>query len=692
MSQMMDMLGGLMSTEQANLQVKPRCKAMSNSSYLGQLQRGQNWMRIREQIPFTLFCGRSMAIWPCHLVMVTGVRTLIQLCADERGMVLKSMPVLSPSRVQNMSLLRKLPKLAREVWQSSPVLTILIVPLRMLGAPLPVALLAVAGAILDSINRVQRYGGSLHKLWLLLALEAGLVVANDLISRCSSHCDTLISDRFSLHLNLRLMQHCADLDLENFESPAFQDRLERARTQASSQVALLRTLLQIGQQTVGVVGMIASAFVLAPGLIAIQLIGVFPVVFAESYFAKYRYTLNRSRTAVRRLMEYLLILGTSSAVAKELKLFRLGGHIREQYRSIGEKYNREDAELSGKQMYIGVALMGLGTAVYYAAYGVLLYRAAHGGLSIGRLVFLSGILQRTKSQLSGLFSGISRTLDQLMYLGDVFELFGETSRIQRPRDPKVFPVSIQSGIEFRHVSFAYAGSSKWALRDVSFRIAPGERIALVGENGAGKTTVIKLLTRLYDPTEGQILIDGTDLREFAPEDLRGAVTAVFQDFVHYDLSVKDNIGFGNIDRLSDLDSIARAAKEARAASVIENLPRRYDQILGKRFDEGMELSGGQWQKLALARAYMRDAAVVVLDEPTAAIDARAEAALFHDFAEMMTGKIALLISHRFSTVRIADRILVLEGGMIREQGSHEELLAADGEYAQLFELQAAGYR
>ncbi len=551
-----------------------------------------------------------------------------------------------------MSLLRRLPTLFREVWESSPVLTILIVPVRLLGAALPVTQLAVAALILDGINHVQRAGGGLHSLWMLLIFEAALVVTNDLISRWCSHCDTLISDRFSLRLNVRLIEHCSILDLENFESPQFQDRLERSRTQASSQVALLRTLLQIGQQAVGVVGMIASAFILAPGLIAVQLIGVLPVVFAESYFAGHRYQLNRGRTSVRRFMDYLLFLGTSSAAAKEMKLFQLADHIREQYRSTGENYNREDAELSRRQMYLGVALMGLGTAVYYGAYGVLIYRAAYAGLSIGRLVFLAALLQRTKSQLGGIFLGFSRTLDQLMYLGDVFELFSERPRIEAPKEPKVFPRQIRDGIEFRNVSFAYSGSVGWALRDISFRIEAGERIALVGENGAGKTTLIKLLTRLYDPTEGQILIDGMDLREFSPADVRSAVTAVFQDFVRYDLSARQNIGFGDIGRLNDLDGIAHAAQAAHAADLIRRFPKAYEQILGKRFEEGIELSGGEWQKLALARAYMRDTAVVILDEPTAAIDARAEAALFRDFADMMTKKTALLISHRFSTVRI----------------------------------------
>jgi ATP-binding cassette subfamily B protein len=595
-------------------------------------------------------------------------------------------------RAQHLSLLRRIPELSREVWKSSPVACILTLACRLVSAVFPVALLAVGGLLLDAINQMQRYGGSSRRIWILLGLEAALAILSDSLSRFASHCDLLLSDRFTLRLNLRLIRHCDELDLETFENPQFQDRLERARSQASSQIALLRSLLQIGQQTIGVVGMIAGAFVLAPGLIAIQLIGVLPIVIAESYFAKGRYQLNRDRTSIRRLMEYLLFLATNSGGAKEVKLFRLGPYLQDQYGRLGDAYNREDETLSAKQNLTASILMLISTMVYYAAYCVLIYRTAHGALTIGKLFFLGGALQRTKGQLSGLFMGFSRSLDQLMYISDVFEFFDEKPRIVAPQRVRKLPCPILRGIEFRHVCFAYAGASELVLRNVSFRIKPGERIALVGENGAGKTTIIKLLTRLYDPTGGQILIDGVDLREFDPNELRSIITAVFQDFTKYDLSAADNIGFGDIPSLQDCARIAFAAEESRARPIIDRLPRRYEQVLGRRFENGVDLSGGEWQRMALARACMRSAEIVILDEPTSALDARAESRLFQDFSEMVAGKMAVLISHRFSTVRIADRILVLDKGMIQEQGSHEELIAAGGEYAQLFELQAAGYR
>jgi ATP-binding cassette subfamily B protein len=438
--------------------------------------------------------------------------------------------------------------------------------------------------------------------------------------------------------------------------------------------------------------MVAGAFLVAPSLIALQIVGVVPIVLAESYFAKRRYSLSRERTSTRRMLDYLLLLGTSSATVKEIKLFGLHKLLKDRYAAKSETYLSEDAALSATQNKIGALLVVGSTAVYYGAYCVLIFRTASGLLTIGRLIFLAGILQRSKAQLAGLFSGFTRTSDQLMYLNDIFEFFDQQPRMKTSSHVLPVPSPMKKGIEFRNVSFAYNGSQESALVNVSFRMAPGERIALVGENGAGKTTIIKLLTRLYDPSKGQILLDGIDLREFNPEELRRNITAVFQDFVRYDLAVAENIGFGDTAALRDQDRIIDAAQRALARDFVESLPAKYAQVVGRRFEEGLDLSGGQWQKLALARTCMREAQVVILDEPTAAIDARAEYQLFKNFHDMVLGKTALLISHRFSTVRIADRILVLEKGRLREQGSHDELVHAGGVYAQLFEMQASGYR
>ncbi len=591
-----------------------------------------------------------------------------------------------------LRVVRRVGQLAREVWATGRPLCLVTLICRLIASVLPVALLGITGLLVDAINHTQKTGQGLRRVWLLLLAEVAVVLFTDLQQRFGSHCDLVLNNRFTLRMNLRLISNCNQLDLEFFENSQFQDRLERARTQASSQVALLQTLLQIGQQAIGLVAMIASAFFVAPFLVAVQLVGVVPIVFAEGYFARRRYHLHRERTAIRRMLEYLLLLGTSAVSAKEIKLFDVGRLIWDRYAKLSGKYNDQDAQLSARQSVIGSLLVACGSAIYYASYGVLIYRTAHGLLSLGRLVFLAGVLKSSKDQLSSLFWGFSRTSDQLMYLNDVFEFFDEKPAVRSGGAYVPVPSPIRRGVEFRDVSFSYGGSSELALSNVSFRIEPGERVALVGENGAGKTTVIKLLTRLYDPTAGQILIDGIDLREFDPGELRRAITAIFQDFVRYDFSAEENIAFGDLGALGNRRRVAMAAEQAQAAGLIEQLPKGYDQILGKRFEAGVDLSGGQWQKVALARACIRDAQVVILDEPTSAIDPRAEAMLFSNFTEMVNGKMAVVISHRFSTVRIADRILVLEKGRIREQGSHAELVRAGGEYAELFELQAAGYR
>ena len=588
--------------------------------------------------------------------------------------------------------MRRVPEIAKEMWMASPLSCATVIAVRILTAIFPVAILGVGGALIDALNHIQRNGGTLSRIWMLVAAEGVLVASTDSLSRLGAYCDLSLTNRFSLEMNLRLIRHCNMLDLETIESAQFQDRLERAKVQISSQVGLLRTLLQISQQIIAVTGLIGSAFLLAPGLIGVQLLGVLPVVFSETKFAAGRYHLNRGRTANRRLLDYLIILATTPQNAKEVRLFGLGAWLVESYKDVGGTYNREDQLLAAKQSATANALVILGALVYYAAYSILIFRTAGGLLTLGKLFFLAGLLERTRYQLSALFMGFSRSLDDLMNVRDVFEVFDQQPDVSAPLSRQELPRRIVRGVEFRNVSFCYAGSSVPVLQDVSFHIAPGERIALVGQNGAGKSTLIKLLTRLHDPTTGGIFLDGINIREFDPDSFRHQITAVFQDFARYDLSVTDNIGFGDLATKQDASRIARAALDAGALHIVQRLPKQYRQILGKRFENGVDLSGGEWQRLALARAAMRDAQVFILDEPSSSMDARAEAALFHDFGEMVAGRIAVLISHRFSTVRMADRILVLENGRIREEGSHEQLLASGGEYAQLFELQAAGYR
>jgi ATP-binding cassette subfamily B protein len=391
-------------------------------------------------------------------------------------------------------------------------------------------------------------------------------------------------------------------------------------------------------------------------------------------------------------MEYLLLLGTATASVKEIKAFCLGEHLVEEYGSIGARFIHQDARLSRTRNIVGGILTTLGSLAYYGGYGYLVWKAGHRWITIGTLIFLSSAFQRTKGQMQGLFSTLSRTLTQAMYLNDVFEFFEMRPRIENHQGKRSVPSSIQRGFEFRNVTFSYAGSSVPALQNVSFTIEPGETLALVGENGAGKTTLVKLLSRLYEPTGGAIYLDGVDLREYDLDSLRLAISMVFQDFVHFEMTAGINIGFGDVASREDEIRLRNAARKGLALPVIDRLPNRFQQVVGKRFEGGVELSGGEWQKLALSRACMRDAQLLVLDEPAAALDPRAEYALFQHFSRLTEGKMAVLISHRFSTVRMADRILVLERGRLREQGTHADLLAKGGEYAILFGMQAAGYQ
>ena len=515
---------------------------------------------------------------------------------------------------------------------------------------------------------------------------------SDLLGRASTLVSDLLAQRYSDRASIVLMRHAATLDLEQFESSDQQDRLDRARRQVTGRSSILQLIFGQAQDAVTVLVLAAGFTAYAPWLLLLLALALVPAAMGELHFNRQGYRIAFQRTPERRQIDYLRYLGSSVETAKEVKLFGLDGFLVDRFEGLSETMYDENRRLAVRRSLWGSAFAALSTLSYYAGYAVILWRTVSGTITIGDLGFLAGSLLRLRTLLEGLLLGLSQLAAQAAYLDDLFSFFDIVPVVRSPDRPVPFPMPIRFGIAFEDVGFCYPDAEGWAVRHLDLTIAAGEVVALVGENGAGKTTIVKLLSRLYDPTEGRILIDGIDLRAFDLDELRGRVALILQDFVRYSFSAAENIGVGAIARAEERPAVVDAAQRALADQVIEKLPMRYDQPLGRRFKDGIELSGGEWQKVAIARAYMRDGAVLVLDEPTAALDARAEYEVFRRFRDLSLGRTCLLISHRFSTVRMADRIVVLEHGRVQEAGTHAELLAAGGRYAGLFELQAAGYR
>ncbi len=584
--------------------------------------------------------------------------------------------------------LANVPPLLRMVWETSPLLTTGTLSLRLIAAGIPVAQLWVAKLIIDQIVR-PRAGAS---VWTLLAIEVALAVLSDVLGRMTSLCDSLLGDRFTNHVSLRLMQHATRLDLVSFEDPVFYDKMERARRQTTARLGMLGVMATMCQQVITLASLSGAVILFSPWLFVLLVLTVLPAFLGETRFTMLAYSMLFRWTPERRELDYLRMLGASVQSAKEVKIFGLGDWLVERSRVLFERFYEENKGLAVKRAVSGTLLNLLPTAGYYTAYGIIIARTIAGALTLGSLTFLAGAFSRSRGLIESLFASLNNIADQALYIKDLFDFFEVQPEIQSRPDSIPAPRPILSGYEFRDVSFSYLGSEKMVLSGVSFRLDAGEKIALIGENGAGKTTLVKLMARLYDPVAGQILLDGVDLRDYCVEDLRKEIGVIFQDYMRYDMLAKENIGLGRIDELANDPRIAMAAQKSLADGVIAGLPHGFDQMLGRRFENGVDLSAGQWQKIALARAYMRDAQVLILDEPTASLDARAEYEVFLRFADLTRGKMAVLISHRFSTVRMANRILVLEDGKIREQGSHAQLVALGGRYAELFELQAAGYR
>ena len=609
----------------------------------------------------------------------------------------------SPSLRQRMGALRNLPPFLREIWATSRALTCVSLGLRLIRALLPVTTLYVGKLIIDEAIRIAgtdlpaglvaawRDGHLDPILWLLL-LELGLAVLSDVLGRIIAYADALLSERYTNATSIRLMEHAAKLDLEDFEDPDLQDKLDRARRQTMGRMNLLSMLFGQAQDMVTVISFAIGLMVYAPWLILLLAVALIPAFVGESHFNALNYSLNFQWTAERRQLEYIRQMGASLETAKEVKIFNLNRFFIERFRTMSAKFYEANRALARRRAFWGSLLAALGTLGYYVAYGYIAWRTVSGDFTIGDLTFLAGSFRRLRQMLESLLSGLSQVAGQALYLDDLYSFFEIEPEIASKPDAIAVPKPIARGFTFEDVGFRYPDADNWALRGLSFELRAGEVLALVGENGAGKTTLVKLLARLYEPDEGRILLDGRDLRDYDLDDLRANIGVIFQDFVRYHLSAAENIGVGNINELGNRERIEWAAQRAMADGLIESLPLGYGQMIGRRFKTGVDLSGGQWQKIAIARAYMRDAQVMILDEPTAALDARSEFEVFQRFKDLSDDRTAVLISHRFSSVRMADRILVLAGGRVEASGTHEQLMAQGGRYAELFELQAAGYR
>ncbi len=487
------------------------------------------------------------------------------------------------------------------------------------------------------------------------------------------------------------MEHASQLDLASYEDPVFYDQLERARVQATDRIAMIQAIGSVVQQVIAAASLSAGVLWFSPWLLALLVVAVVPAFLGESHFAFLGYAQNLKQTPVRRQLDYLRTLGASKETAKELKLFDLSPFLTREYTRLANQIYEENVSLARRRLWAGGVLSLLSTAAYYGAYSYVIYKTVTGALTWGSLQFLAGAIAGASSNIQSIFSTFSSIADQSLFLTDLVEFLRVGPKIASKPDAIPAPRPIRSGFVFDRVGFVYPGRPRRVLDGLDLRIEPGERIALIGENGQGKTTIVKLLTRLYDPTEGRILLDGVDLRDYRVEDLHREIGVIFQDFVRYEMTARDNIAAGRIET-ADEEAIRQAARKSLVDEVIDRLPGGYEQLLGRRFEGGVDLSGGEWQKMALARAYLRDAQILILDEPTASLDARSEYEIFQRFAELTDGRMALLISHRFSTVRMSDRIVVLENGRIAEQGSHRQLMVLGGRYSGMFELQASSYR
>ncbi len=583
------------------------------------------------------------------------------------------------------------------VWEAHPGSAVAMAACTVVGALLPAAQAWIGKLIVDGVvtainGRVGAQAGLQAILPLLLA-EFGLVLLSTGIGQGRSLAEHVLHARLNLAINTRIIRKALELDLTHFENAEYYDKLQNARREADWRgLQIVNGGFYLVQNVLTLLSFGVLLLRFSPLLALILFLATIPAFIAQSRFADLTFRVITWRAPESRQLSYLEHLLTDYSAVKEVKLFELGEPLLGRYAGLFWKFLREDQAIAQRRSLASVSWGLLATLSYYASYAWIVWRAVASAITLGDMTLYLGIFRNSQSTFESIFFGLSELYENGLFMSNLFSFLELRPAMVVPESPRPVPSPIRQGVEFRQVSFRYEGSETWALHGVDLRLRPGEKVALVGPNGAGKTTLIKLLTRLYDPTEGQILLDGIDLREYEIADLRSKIGVIFQDFVRYHLTAAENVGFGQIEALQDRARVESAARKSEAHHVIAGLPQGYETVLGRWFSGGRDLSGGEWQKIALGRAFMRECEILVLDEPTAALDAENELKVFQQFRELIEDRMAVLISHRFSTVRMADRIYVIEDGQITEQGTHAELLERQGTYARLFTLQAASYR
>jgi ATP-binding cassette subfamily B protein len=588
------------------------------------------------------------------------------------------------------------PAALRLVWQSNPWATTGLGFLTVVGALLPASQAWVGKLIVDGVvASIQRAADpeQIKTVFVYLVLELGLFLLNTVINHARRFLQQVIQLQLANRIRGEIIRKALTLDLAYFEHPEFYDRLQNARRESGYKpVDLINETFLIVQNTITLISFALLLLRFSPWLVVILVGTSIPVFIAETRFSEQGFRLLSRRAPETRQVNYLARLLTEDSSAKEIKLFHLGELLLSRYMTLFEKFFREDKALALRRAVVGFALALIATAGFYGSYAWIVWHAVQGRISLGDMTLYLAIFRQGQTTFQTMLSAVGSIYENNLFMANLFEFLALKPQMDVTARHNRLPARLLRGIEFRGVGFRYPENGGWAVRDINLTIRPDEKIALVGPNGAGKTTLIKLLSRLYDPAEGAILMDGIDIRQLDPDELRQKIGIIFQDFVRYHLPARENIGVGQVEALEERDRIIESAQKSGAHPIIENLPDGYETMLGRWFRGGHELSIGQWQKIALARAFMRDAEILVLDEPTASLDAETEYELFRRFQELTAGKMAILISHRFSTVRMADRIVVLEEGRIAEIGSHDELLSREGIYAHLFGMQAEGYR